>query len=100
MGCRADTPAPIRRLLRRALEKQSKRRLPDVGSARLEIDEALAMPATETSGASSPAAVALRDRPGASRCRGRLPPCSGPASLSRSRCGRRGVAPRRGRQFN
>src|SRR5215510_4266392 len=42
----ANTPAPIRRLLRRALEKDRKRRLPDIGSARLEIDEALATSAT------------------------------------------------------
>jgi serine/threonine-protein kinase len=56
----ASTPAPIRRLLRRALEKDRKRRLPDIGSARLEIDEALATPVAETSGASTPAAPAHR----------------------------------------
>jgi hypothetical protein len=39
-----DTPAPIFRLLRRCLEKDRKRRLPDIGVARLEIDEALASP--------------------------------------------------------
>ena len=37
-------PAPIRRLLRRCLEKDRKRRLPDIGVARLEIDEALTTP--------------------------------------------------------
>jgi Tol biopolymer transport system component len=37
----ADTPAAIRRLLRRALEKDSRRRLADMADARLEIDEAL-----------------------------------------------------------
>ena len=36
----ADTPAQIGRLLRRALEKDSKRRLADMADARLEIDEA------------------------------------------------------------
>ena len=36
------TPAAIRRLLRRCLEKDRARRLPDAADARLEIDEALA----------------------------------------------------------
>jgi eukaryotic-like serine/threonine-protein kinase len=36
-----DTPPAIRRLLRRCLERDRKRRLPDIGVARLEIDEAL-----------------------------------------------------------
>jgi Tol biopolymer transport system component len=35
------TPASIRRLLRRCLEKDPRRRLRDIGDARLEIDEAL-----------------------------------------------------------
>jgi serine/threonine-protein kinase len=48
----ANTPVTIRRLLRRALEKDRKRRLPDIGSARLDIDEALSAPATELSAAS------------------------------------------------
>ena len=38
----AHTPAPIRRLLQRCLQKDRKRRLPDIGVARLEIDDALA----------------------------------------------------------
>ena len=38
----ADTPPPIRRLLRRCLEKDRRRRLADAADARLEIDEALA----------------------------------------------------------
>src|SRR6185369_5694609 len=37
----ADTPAAIRRLLRRCLEKDRMRRLRDAADARLEIDEAL-----------------------------------------------------------
>ena len=36
------TPDAIRRLLRRCLERDLKRRLPDIGSARLEIEEAVA----------------------------------------------------------
>ena len=38
----ADTPDAIRRLLRRALERDPKRRLSDIADARLEIDDALA----------------------------------------------------------
>jgi serine/threonine-protein kinase len=38
----ATTPAPIRRLLRRCLEKDRRNRLADAADARLEIDEALA----------------------------------------------------------
>jgi serine/threonine-protein kinase len=40
----ADTPPPIRRLLRRCLENDRKRRLDSAADARLEIDEALAAP--------------------------------------------------------
>ena len=40
-----STPAPIRRLLRRCLEKDRKRRLDSAADARLEIDEALTAPA-------------------------------------------------------
>src|SRR6266513_6149453 len=40
-GLPADTPAPIRRLLRRCLERDRKKRLADIADARLEIDEAL-----------------------------------------------------------
>jgi eukaryotic-like serine/threonine-protein kinase len=36
----ADTPAPIRKLLRRCLEKDRKRRLHDAADARIEIEEA------------------------------------------------------------
>jgi Tol biopolymer transport system component len=37
----ASTPATVRRLLRRCLERDAARRLRDIGDARLEIDEAL-----------------------------------------------------------
>jgi eukaryotic-like serine/threonine-protein kinase len=40
------TPAPIRRLLRRCLEKDRRRRFDSAADARLEIDDALAEPAT------------------------------------------------------
>ena len=56
----AATPPPIRRLLRRCLEKDRKRRLPDIGVARLEIDEAVSTPHEErvVHAASSPSAGA------------------------------------------
>jgi serine/threonine protein kinase len=37
----AETPAPLRRLLRRCLQKDPKRRLRDIGDAEAEIDDAL-----------------------------------------------------------
>ena len=48
----ADTPALVRRLLRRCLEKDRTRRLADMSSARLDIDDALS-----GSDADAPAAV-------------------------------------------
>ena len=42
-----ETPASIRRLLRRCLEKDRKRRLSDVADARLEIEDALTTPASD-----------------------------------------------------
>jgi serine/threonine-protein kinase len=42
------TPAPIGRLLRRSLTKDRKERLADILDARLDIEEALAMPSDET----------------------------------------------------
>jgi serine/threonine-protein kinase len=47
----ADTPGSIRRLLRRALQKDRKRRLSDIADARLDIEEALTTPASDTSAA-------------------------------------------------
>jgi serine/threonine-protein kinase len=44
----ADTAVPIRRLLRRCLEKDRKRRLDSASDARLEIEDAIAFPAAET----------------------------------------------------
>ena len=42
-----ELPSPIRRVLRRALEKNRKRRLADIADARLEIEEALTAPDAE-----------------------------------------------------
>ena len=44
----ADTPVPIRRLLRRCLEKDRKKRLDSASDARLEIEDANAFPAAES----------------------------------------------------
>jgi eukaryotic-like serine/threonine-protein kinase len=52
-----DTPAAIRRLLRRCLAKDPKDRLTDVGVARLEIKDALTAPFSE---ADAPAALPSR----------------------------------------
>jgi serine/threonine-protein kinase len=46
----ASTPAPLRRLLRRCLEKDRKRRLDSAADARLEIEEALASAAVDGPG--------------------------------------------------
>jgi serine/threonine-protein kinase len=54
----ADTPAPIRRLLRRCLEKDPKLRLREAGSAIVEIHDAQTTPAADT-----PAAVPVAPRP-------------------------------------
>ncbi len=54
----ADLPAPLRRLLRRCLEKDPKRRLSSIGDARLELDEA-ASPADRDGSTSSASAPAL-----------------------------------------
>jgi Tol biopolymer transport system component len=45
----AETPAPIRKLLRRCLEKDRKRRLESAADARLEIDDVLTAPPVEVS---------------------------------------------------
>src|SRR5712691_10819077 len=52
----AEAPVPIRRLLRRCLERDRKKRLRDIGDALVEIDEALA-------GAPAEPAPAPRKRP-------------------------------------
>ena len=58
----ADTPAAIRRLLRRCLEKDRKRRLADASDARLEIDDALTSPAPDTQPDAPPARRVWIDR--------------------------------------
>jgi eukaryotic-like serine/threonine-protein kinase len=53
----ADTPALIRRLLRRCLDRDRTRRLDSAAAARLDLDEALTAPLVET-----PARAAVRSR--------------------------------------
>jgi serine/threonine-protein kinase len=56
----ANTPAPIRTLLRRCLEKNPKKRLDSAVALRLEIDDALASPAGVTAPVSTPLAQRRR----------------------------------------
>src|SRR5438128_4705551 len=56
----AETPAKIRRLLARCFEKDPRRRLRDIGDARLEIEEAIAMPEVAEG---APPAAAPKARP-------------------------------------
>jgi eukaryotic-like serine/threonine-protein kinase len=55
-----DTPPSIRRLLRRCLERDRKRRLPDIADARLEIDEALGGSESTAPAAAPPTRAAFR----------------------------------------
>ena len=50
-----ETPAPVHKLLRRCLTKERRRRVPDIGMARFEIDDVMAAPVTE---GGNPVAVA------------------------------------------
>ena len=60
----AQTPPSIRRLLQRCLEKDPKRRLRDIGDARLEIDEALGAPAAPRAAAAAEPATCRPERAG------------------------------------
>jgi Tol biopolymer transport system component len=44
----AETPESVRRLLRRSLEKDSKRRVHDIADARIELEETLAQPSASS----------------------------------------------------
>ncbi len=59
----ANTPAALRRLLRRCLEKEPKQRLSAIADARLDLDEAKAEPDAESPAATSVAQSALWQRP-------------------------------------
>jgi eukaryotic-like serine/threonine-protein kinase len=54
------TPSTIRRLLQRCLEKDSKRRLRDIGDARIDIDEAISSPTRTESAIAVDRTQALR----------------------------------------
>ena len=47
----SGTPATIQKLLRRCLAKERRRRVPDIGMARFEIDDAVTAPATDDTNA-------------------------------------------------
>ncbi len=57
-----DTPTPIRRLLRRCLEKDRRKRLADAADARLEIEDALTAPAADASSAGVSASTSSSSR--------------------------------------
>jgi serine/threonine-protein kinase len=48
------TPASVRRLLERCLEKDTRRRLRDIGDARIELDDALTLPKPDVASAAAP----------------------------------------------
>src|SRR5439155_13973007 len=56
----ANTPAPIRRLLRRCLDKDRRRRLDSAADARLEIEEALTAPSAGDGAAAAQSGPAPR----------------------------------------
>jgi hypothetical protein len=56
------TPLDVDRILRRCLEKDAKRRLRDIGEARIELDEAAARPTTEAVPVPAPDDRSLRWR--------------------------------------
>ena len=58
----ADTPRPLRRLLRRCLERDPRRRIHDIADARIEIDEAIAQP--DAAADRRPATASWRSRLG------------------------------------
>jgi serine/threonine-protein kinase len=64
-----DLPAPVHRLLRRCLEKDRRKRLRDIGDARLELLDALEHQASVPAGSGPLAARASRLRPGTARRR-------------------------------
>ena len=78
----AQTPASIRRLLQRCLEKDPKRRLRDIGDARLEIEEALGAIVSARGGGCRACDVLIASKRGCP---------SGPTRLvGRGRCGSAG----------
>ena len=57
-----DAPAPIRRLLRRCLERDPSKRLHDAADARLDLEEALAGPGAALEAPATTPGVATRER--------------------------------------
>ena len=56
----AETPVAIQTLLRRCLAKERRRRVPDIGMARFEIDDAITAPDTDGTNTNAVAAPPLR----------------------------------------
>jgi TolB-like protein len=84
----AATPAKIRDLLRRSLQKDTQRRLRDFGDARIEIEETLAVTAAVTESNPEPARMGQADLPARhSRMAKILFRRDVPARLARARTG-------------
>jgi serine/threonine-protein kinase len=94
-GLSATTPPAVRRLLRRCLEKDSKRRLRDIGDARLELDDALAGPALDDPARVEPVSMTRRTAIGAMAGAVVGAAATGIVAISRSR----GTVPRSLAQF-
>jgi serine/threonine protein kinase len=100
----ADTPPPVRRLLRRCLRRDRRARLADASTARIEIDEARSQPDAELRPSSQ--AVGRRERRlwgsavGLLACWRSLRSCgrSVPRPARRRRCGCRSRRPSRPRR--
>ena len=83
-----DVPEPVRRLLRRCLERDPKRRLRDIGEARLTLEDPLSSQSTAT-GSIAARLCPRTSHSGAARYRSWQPPSSSPRPPA-SRGGSRG----------
>ena len=72
----ADLPEPVRRLLRRCLEKDPKRRLRDIGEARLTLEDPASSEPRRQRGRSRRASRPRPHHSGAALCRSPQPPSS------------------------
>ena len=89
------TPSSVRRLLRRCLEKEQKRRLRDIGEARIELEDALAGPAPED--APRPGAGLMTRRTALAAVGGAVAGAAGIGTIALSRW--RGALPRKLTRF-
>ena len=60
-----DTPETVRRLLRRCLKREPRKRLRDIGEARIELEDPQTIPATEPTETAAPPQLQVWQRPAA-----------------------------------